>query len=453
LNLGVRWEPYTTPSEVNGLIANLRHISDTAPTLGGPYFLNQSWGNIGPRIGFAWSPSTNGKTSVRGGFALLFEPNDPNQYYIAATRLAPLYPTFNGIPDTGHFPDALAEIAAVTNSFGTAEGIPYDNNKSPHALQYNLTVQQQIGASSVFSLGYTGSRGIDLLSTGEYDSPRAQFDGVSLAIPARATLVNPLFAGIQLFSNNANSWYNAFTFAFQKRLSAGFQAQVAYTFSKLIAEADGGSSSNGVNVGGSGQLKYSYDMKANKSLGAYDFRNQLRVNYSYDLPLARGMTGMGGRLLSGWQWTGILTVQSGQPSWLITSVPSALSALFVPTRSPNLVAGLHHNQIILGKPNLYYNPAAFSAPATMELGNVGRNTIIGPGLATWDMGLNKTTKISERMNIEFRGELFNLLNRANFASPASTVFTGTGGRVGNAGVITSTVTTSRQVQFALKLLF
>lgn len=106
-----------------------------------------------------------------------------------------------------------------------------------------------------------------------------------------------------------------------------------------------------------------------------------------------------------------------------------------------------------GGPDQYFNPLAYSFPGARELGNVGRNTIIGPGLAKWDIGLRKDTALAERLRLEFRAEMFNMLNRANFATPASSVFTGTGARVGNARLITTTVTDARQIQFALKLIF
>jgi hypothetical protein len=147
---------------------------------------------------------------------------------------------------------------------------------------------------------------------------------------------------------------------------------------------------------------------------------------------------------------GILRMQSGQPEWLVAALPAALRSLDVNNRSPNLVPGVKYSQIILGTPHRYFDPQAYSAPGPRQLGNVGRNTIIGPGLATWDSGLFKDTSVTERVHLQFRAEFFNLLNRANFGvSQANSLFDANGGRIGSAGVITNTVSTSRQVQFGL----
>jgi hypothetical protein len=130
--------------------------------------------------------------------------------------------------------------------------------------------------------------------------------------------------------------------------------------------------------------------------------------------------------------------------------------------SPNLVPGFTSDQITWGNPNSskdpggigrYFNPAAYSLPGVRELGSVGRNTLIGPGAAMWNAALSKNLTVSEGKNFEIRGEFFNVLNRANFAPPNSTVFDASGARVGNAGVIQSTNTTSRQIQLGLKLSF
>jgi outer membrane receptor protein involved in Fe transport len=450
LNLGVRWEPYTVPIEVNGLISNLRHITDTQGSVGSPYWRNKSWKEIGPRAGLAWSPFASGKTSVRAGFALLYEPNDPNQYYSQMDRQPPLAFDFT-IPDTGHFPDALAEIKAQ-NTPGPAYSLPFDNNKSPHAVQYNFNIQQQLGVNNLVSVGYSGSRGIDLLGVGDINMPRAEWDGVSLAFPATARLVNPAWPSIIYFGNDTSSWYNGILVSFQRRFSKGFQAQASYTHAVGIAETDSGQTGGGVSAGG-GREKYPNDRRAQKGLSGYDFRHVFTFNYSYDLPLGRGKSGIAGHLLSGWQTTGILSVRTGQPQSVFAAISSALTPLAVNTRSPNAVPGFTRDKIVKGGPDQYFDPNAYSAPGTRELGNLGRNTLVGPGSVAWNPALFKKTSLTERTSLEFRVELFNALNRANFGTPASQVFTGTGGPVTNAGLITTTTTTSRQIQLALKLLW
>ena len=457
LNLGVRWEPYTVPTEVNGLVANLRHLTDANSTLGNPFWLNKSMKDIGPRFGFAYSPFSSGKTAVRGGVGLFFVPNDPQFYFIVSTRVAPLFPEFNlatPTPATQQlFPDALAEIAAVGGStnFVTGDVIPYDNFKSQRALQYNLSIQQQFGANNVLLVGYNGSRGMHLMSYTNYNMPAAVFDGVSLAFPANAVQPNPKFQSVNYFATGSNSWYNGLSVSFQRRMAKGLQTQLSYTYSKALGESDGGKVAGG-NVGSGSFSPSKYpDPKVNKGLFGYDFRHVLSINFSYDLPSMGNGKGVAGTVLSGWQTTGILSVQTGQPFTVDAGTsPSALSALSVGTRSPNRVLGV---PIIQGGPDQYFNPNAFSAPSARELGNVGMNTLTGPGLTKVDFGLTKNTKLTERFHLQFRAEFFNLLNHANFAVPAASLFTSSGSRVGSAGTIGATVLKPRQIQFGLKVVF
>jgi hypothetical protein len=186
-------------------------------------------------------------------------------------------------------------------------------------------------------------------------------------------------------------------------------------------------------------------------------RHQFNANFSYELPFGRGQrwgrgaSGMADRLLSGWQWNGILTAQSGFPF-----TPQAGSNISgtgdtfnpdVPSRNPNFAGPL-----ILGKPTRYFDPNAFVLPIAGTFGNVARGSLIGPGLTAFDTSLFKKFSINEKWSLQFRAEAFNLFNRANFGSPNAVVFSGNN-ISSSAGVITTTATTSRQLQFALKLIF
>jgi hypothetical protein len=157
-------------------------------------------------------------------------------------------------------------------------------------------------------------------------------------------------------------------------------------------------------------------------------------------------------------------MQDGQPFWISRAIPTFLSSLRggSGTASPNLVPGYTREKITWGAPNKskdptgrqrYYDPAAYSLPGVRELGNVGKNTLIGPGFAVWNAALSKNTKLSEGTNLEFRSEFFNVLNRPNFGQPAASIFDASGRPAGDAGVIQTTSSTSRQIQFGLKLSF
>ena len=204
-------------------------------------------------------------------------------------------------------------------------------------------------------------------------------------------------------------------------------------------------------------------MSANRALDGNHLPHILNVRYSYDLPVGRNWRGAARTLVSGWQLQGIITAQSGQPFSVTRANSAFLSALGVDgSATPNLAPGFTREQIIWGPPNVskdptgrgrYFNPEAFSLPGDRELGNVGRNFLQGPALATWDFTLSKNFQLREQTRLQFRAEMFNFLNRPNFSLPIATVFSGSGSRIGSVGVIDRTSTTARQIQLAMKVTF
>jgi hypothetical protein len=211
-------------------------------------------------------------------------------------------------------------------------------------------------------------------------------------------------------------------------------------------------------------------------LSGYQVKNAFIANYSYDLPIGRGMTGVAGKLASGWQLNGIVTLQDGGPFTIGAVIPRALGDL-VGRASPNLVPGFDQDNIALDRSvwtdQGYFTTDAFAAPGcrvagncsatrtTREIGNLGRTSLIGPGLAQWDMGLTKNTQLGEQFNLQFRAEFFNLMNRANFSAPgqvgnssqANELFSRDGVVAAGVPLIRRTATDSRQIQLGLKLLF
>ena len=466
LNMGVRWEPYTIPTEVNGLISNLRYHTDTEPSVGDPYWINRSWGDIGPRLGIAWTPFASGKTSVRAGFGILYAPNDPNTFYNQMDRNPPFgydftLPIANAA--ASQFPNARAQIGTQRSP---AYALPYEDNDSSRAIHWNFNIQQQLSGDSLLTVGYAGNRANHLISVGDLNTPRAFYNGRSLELPANASLVNPAWPSINFFANNTNSFYNSLQMSYQKRFSSGLQAAMSYTWSKNLAGADSGQTGGGVS-GGGGRQKVPYDASAQWGLSGYDFRHMLSFNYSYDIPAVPGLSGILGSIFSGWRTSGVLSAKTGQPLNLVASVATALPAagtgatatccslnqLAVNPRSPNLGRTDGETTVLSDgrDPNAYIDVTAYDAPGLRELGNLGRNTMIGPGSITWNPGITKRITITESTNLEFRTEFFNVLNRANFGPPANNLFNAAGARVDTAGVISTTNTTSRQVQFALKL--
>jgi len=465
LNLGLRYEPYTVPTEVNNKISNLRNLSDPKLTLGNPYFINQSWKNFGPRFGFAWSPFHSGKTSVRGGFGVMYIPNDSSLIFTNITRTGPYFEEFN-ISNAAllkqFFPDALGLINNYLNVLGitNVQVTNYSHNKTPRALQYNLNVQQQVGQSTVLTVGFVGTRGLNLQTPIQANQPVATFDGLSLAVSPTATLNNPHFDNLTYTGPAGDSRYNGMTVALERRFAAGLQLNLAYTYSRAISTGDSSSIVDD-SGSGSGTVFYAWDLKAEKGLSGYNQKNVLRLTYSYDLPFGHGWSGIAGRIGSGWQLTGIISLQSGQPFPITGGGTSAFLNGVRETRVPNVVSSFPKDKIILGSPKKspsYFDAAAFTPPPTLyELGNVGRDTLNGPGVATWDASLGKVFSLTEKYKFQFRGEFFNLLNRTNFGKPSGAVFTGNFGAEkvsGTAGRINNSLSgVGRQIQLGFRLIF
>jgi hypothetical protein len=238
---------------------------------------------------------------------------------------------------------------------------------------------------------------------------------------------------------------------FNHRFSQGLSLRGAYTWSKTI---DDGDSLNATTSGGEPALASNpFNLRADRGLANFDVRNVAVISAVYELPFGKRMNGFGRALMHGWTVNSIATIQSGFPFTPQLSYNPSRSG---DTRNPvrPFVNPAFTGPVILGRVNEWFNPAAFLAPPNNSgfYGNLGRDTLIGPELGTWDVSLLKAISIREKVNLQFRAEFFNLLNRANFNQPNAVVFTPSGVSP-TAGVITSTTTTSRQIQFGLKLLW
>jgi hypothetical protein len=256
------------------------------------------------------------------------------------------------------------------------------------------------------------------------------------------------------------SAYNALQVDVNRRFSGGLTLRGAYTFSKVL---DNGDSLNATTSGGGPALAANpFNLRSDWGRGSFDVRHVAVVSAMYALPVGRGkhwlrdVQGFADVLASGWMVNSIVTLQGGFPfSPQLSYNPSNNGDTRNPVRP--FANPAFTGPVILGDPSKWFDPNAFLAPANTPAnggfyGNVGRDTLVGPGLATWDFSVLKDTRIRERLNFQFRAEIFNLLNRANFNLPNAVVFTPSGVSP-TAGVITSTSTTSRQVQFGVKVIW
>jgi len=470
LNLGLRWEFWSNPTEANGRIANIRDLlHDTAPTPG------KLWNGVpldqwSPRVGFAWKASANNKTVVRGGAALVRDQIWANLYFDARfyepyyRALLYILPNFQAPPLSVSQLAGAGGPPSVIGSFGITYRPDF-----PYYLEYNLNVQRELTPNVLLQVAYVGSRGNHLPRTGEVNPAGA--NGVRL---------NPNFGSIPLLSTDAQSFYNSGQLSLQKRFSSGLSFQASYTLSKSIDDQSGPFPSDYVSE--SGVAQNFFNRKADRGRSSFDRKNVLVLNYLYDLPLYRGGTrNLPGKLLHGWSAGGIINLSSGAPFTAnLGSFNNSGTFASFPADRPNVKAGANPcGATILGRPDRWFDPSIFTLPAAGEFGNSGRNTLCGPSLKDFDFSLLKQTKLTETMNLEFRAEFFNLFNHANFDVPVNTqgpngsggngdaVFIGRleppcqpasdryacGVLAPNVGRIQRTVTTSRQIQFGLKLIF
>jgi hypothetical protein len=468
LNLGLRYEFITTPTEVNGKISNLRSIADTKLTIGDPWHSNPSLKDFAPRIGLAWDPFGDKKTSVRAGFGIFHDQILP-KYYIFSGSLNPPFTTRTSIRFPP-FPNGLLNFNPNAPIKPNLQTIDFDLQPS-YIMQYNLSVQRALPGDWEMSVGYAGSHGLHLIRIGDANlAPETLVNGVKTYQPLLGRR-NANFGGVTQRKTDAQSFYNALQTGLSRRASHGLAAQFSYTFSRSIDEASG---INSQDFDNSTQYVIDwYDRKADRGLSSFWSKHVFVSNWSYEFPFGRSQTGVTGALLKGWQFNNITSMQSGTPfeARLGFNRSGNLNTIdFAMHERPSLKPDASNNPLIKD-PNRWFDVNAFVLQPANTIGNLGRNTIIGPNLVNFDCSLFKQFVVREGKTLQFRAEVFNILNHPNFAVPNSanrTVFTGVTQSAQNpncpanqdcplispsAGAITSTVITSRQIQFGLKLNF
>jgi len=255
---------------------------------------------------------------------------------------------------------------------------------------------------------------------------------------------DPRFDDIDLLESRANSNYNALQMRFQQRLTRGFSALASYTWSKSIDDASNFFSS----AGDPNFPQNSYNVAAERGRSNFDVSHRLSVSYSYELPFKHA-DGVAGKLVNGWETFGIVTLQTGRPFTvaLLSDIDNSGTGRSI------LGFGANDRPNLVGNPELsnpttsqWFNTAAFAFPAPGTFGNAGRNILEGPGFQSVNASLVKNTRFSERVNLQFRAEAFNLFNHPNFNLPDNFLGSPTFGRITSAR-------DPRHIQFGLKLLF
>ncbi|MBI4483338.1 MAG: TonB-dependent receptor [Acidobacteria bacterium] len=457
LNLGLRYEFITVPIETRGAMSALIHLVDPAFTVTDEQFgRNPSLKNFAPRVGLAWDPFGTGKTSLRAGFGIFYDQHLPFVYKFPVTNNPPF--VRQGQILTPPFPNPFG--GTRSNQPPRAEPFVWLPGQ-PYRMHYSLNLQREIFPSTVVSLGYVGSKAVHSIRQVQANIAEPTIVNGRKFFAAGLPRRNPNFEALRFKFTDGNATYNGLLLSVARRLAGGFQFQSSYTWSKSI---DDGSNTVGATDFNSwpGEPQDPDDRNSDRGLSPFSVEHTFVTNYTWDLPIGpRGRLlssagGVAGKLLEGWQLGGILTLSSGPPFSVGLGFDSARQR----TRGgggggqrPNLKPGFSNNPV-LGGPDLYVGPNAFELAPAGFYGNLGKNTVIGPGLATVDLSLVKNTSVSEGKQLQFRTEFFNLFNRPNFSIPARTIFRAASGiPAANFGRITSTTSTSRQIQFALKFIF
>ncbi len=448
LSLGVRYEAASTPTEVNGKIAVLRDfVNDPETTVGGPLWKNPSKDNFAPRVSLAWDPIGDGKTVIRAGGGIFFDLLGTRELTIAGVRTPPL---FNRILVFGRprFPDIL-DAAAGRNPSSSMDGLDFELNQ-PYVARWQLNVERQVGRDTLVRLGYSGARGIHLMGqliNANTPIPDRLDDG-RFFFPASNPRVNPAFSRIGLRRSQFNSFYQGVTLSAQTRVGDRFSVRGKYTFSRSIDESSSEAFNDFV---ASDQVPTVWDYRANRGLSDFDQDHVFAANFSYTLSEWAGTRLPA--LLGGWEVHAIAQAVSGTPFAPRVGFDRArLRPAFGDVgQRPDLVSGQSADSITLGDPARYFDSTSFTLPVAGFLGNLGRGTLRSPSLFFVDLAVHKTLWANERHALNLRAEMFNVTNHPNFQVPSGrALFTSSGGRIGSAGRITQTSTTSRQVQLALR---
>lgn len=491
LNLGVRYEPVTVPTETANRLAILRNLTDTAPHLGNPYFSNPSVRDIAPRLGFAWDPFNSDKTSIRGGFGI-YDSLPLNYLFEGLSIFTAPYLELGNIASLpqGSFPSkAYPSLSPSGLRYSYTQPQP----KRSYVEQYSLNMQCDLGAQFVMQVGYQGSHGVHMpyrvddintvlpasTSGGDFFYGPSGTQSPSAAA-LTAEKLNPNLGQISSMMLIGFSKYNALQASVTKHLSARTQGQVSYTWSK--STDDGSSSTFGDTFANSVSSLPYWAPDRRRGISDFNVAQNLVLSYLIELPNAVQSDSGAALALNGWQWGGIFQTSTGEPfTPLISGDPLNLKSGDVfafPDRVSGAGCSGNPAKSVTWSNRQYLNTKCFAYPSFdpstgyTHLGTSPRNSVIGPNLADFDTSFVKNTpirSISEQFNVQFRVEFFNILNHVNYAvPPKSGTFVFAQAPVSKGGVpvavpqtplstagvfVGPTATSSRQLQFALKLTF
>jgi hypothetical protein len=459
LRAGFRTESTNGWNEAQGRAANYSIVDgvlQTQPVIGSSALTtNRALFLPEPRVGFAWDVWGDGKTAVRAGFGLYHGLLDTLDYRLDQT--AP----FNTAESISNTAVSGLQITPGTPPPAGTKVSPSNvqpDIATPAVLTWSLRVEQQIAPETSLTLGYVGSHSYHQILSEDMNEPVPTYlaDGTPF-YPAGVSNANPALANSTSWVSQGVGLYNSLIVDLRHSFAHGFQVRGNYTFSKNLD--DGSAWNTSVSGNTPAFVEFPLNPKLDWGPAATDVRQAASINTSYDLPFGRKRHFLNHApvpvdlITGGWTASAIGTAQTGFPfSPQLGYNPTGNGDTRNPVR-PDWNSSFN-GDIYPRTPNEYFNPAAFLPPATGTYGNVGRDSLTGPGLTELDLSAIRNGHLTEHLGIQFRAELFNVLNHTNFLTPNEVVYTSaTSGISPTAGVITATSTTSRQIQFAAKLQF
>ncbi len=442
VELGLRYAWNMTPSEANGRFVNFipggANGSVLAP-VSGPYAQNDK--NFQPRVGFSWDLFHNSKTVLRGGYA--FQVDQPITGFVTGLTANPPFALPINITTTTPLAGLTALFNGVPKSISPTVIDP--NFKNADVQSYNLNIQQEIDHNTSLMVGYFGTKGTHL----EIEENINQFRtlGASASRPFQSLSANsPILPGETLGNTlterlgGSNSTYNALWITANRRLSHGVQFNASYTWSHSIDDVS--RSNNGL------VIEDSTNLASGRGSSDFDVRHRFVVNAIYDLPFK------GNRFKSGWELAPIVSLQSGNPFTVTIATATSNGITGVGNIYANLVGSVNVTNNPFGQ---WITTAGFADPTKQTtLGNSGRNSFTGPGFANADLAIIKNTKLTERLNVQFVANVFDLLNHPNYGQPngvLTSLNSTTFGTITSTRFPTGDSGSSRQMQFAVKLQF